>query len=1628
MSRPYRSAKVLSPRQTVNRIERKTMNTEFRQNFRSVASLRCTVTSVLAALLSSITPLCSQIVNDGATVTLSNVTNLFTNNITVGTNGPFTLLVLSDNALVTNRANVAIGVSTTAKSNEVRLVSPSARWLMGGLFAFPTVYLGSNGAFNRVVVSNGATMWGAFNYYIGTQVSSSNNLALVTGPGSLLGATVLTLGNNSAGNQLIVSNGGLVGCFGSTIGSSPGSSNNLAVVTGAGSSWTNENGLNLGLFGAGNQLLVSAGGALLGRSGSVGADVLGSNNVAFITGSGSVWSNDWDLQIGAVSANNRMVISNSATVWGSNAVIGAAVSASNNLVLVTGGGSAWNNLEKFTVGDFSPGNQLIVSNGGSVSAHNDFVIGNTNTAAANSVTLSGPGTRLAVTPGTQLGPVLFIGRFGMNNRLTVQDGALLNTRDAQQGAFSDGNSTLVTGSGTLWTNTHTLTAVSLGSLNRFVITNSAKVHTDTFSMNGHMNDVIVTGSGTELIARSLSPAGSGVTGNQFIVNDGASVRSDDCGINTHLAMVTGAGTSLSNRSLLHMGDGGFENHLVISNGAAVYSGSATIGVSGFQFDNEVLVTGPGSTWSNSSLVKIGAGAERARLIVTNGGAVFSGNTGMIVGEQPSSTNNRVVVNGGTLCATNPSNAAVLDVRRGTNVLNAGLIDADRLIVTNKGTSVVLTAFGNSSSITIPTGSTASQYPSTINVSGLAGLTTKVTVTLSNLSHTFPDDLDILLVSPTGQKVMLMSDAGGGADISNARYTFDDAAGAQLFSEAFNASGTYQPADFEPGESLPSPALPAPYSSSLSAFNGSSPNGAWKLFINDDFNPDSGSLVGWGLQIGTDSSPVPDRGAFEFNGGILLTRGAVISNGMPFVVGTTGSTPASWDVRSGTTNTFVATDLIIGSSASLNALILTNGALLTNSTFAMLGGNVGANSNSATLGGAGSRWWLDDGLFIGDFGSGNRLTVNSGASLVTGSSSAIGNQLVSSNNEALITGAGSSWFSPSGFLFLGGGRGNRLIVSNGASVVTFGGTLGDGFPESSNNVALVTGAGSSWSNTSTLVVGDVGPRNQLIVSNGAAVQVNDVVRVGLSPTSTNNQVIINNGSLRVTNATGTGTLDVRRGSITQTAGLVEVDQLLVTNGLGQFLLNGGTLSSRSSSMGGMSLNVGANIGAATFLLAGNGLHVFGALEIFANSFLIGNGTVGGTVVLDSGGTISPGTSIGKMIFTNTPFLFGTMLMEISKNGGSLTNDQLQVTTTLKYRGILTVTKIGPTALAAGDKFKLFTAPTYLNAFDVMNLPPLPAGLIWQNNLLVDGTIEVATPAALSMSSFIGGASSTGSYTQNFDSLSLSGTGNAWRDNSALQGWYAAQSASPVTITNYRASDGSDNTGSLYSFGSSGSTNRALGSVASDSVGIIAYGFCLTNDTAASVSNFVISYTGERWRNGGSLFVNTLTFWYRVSPAAFTDPEPFLVTNWTSVPDLDFFSPGFSTMAGPLDGNASTNRDALSALIPGLRVRPGQTVFFRWRDDNESGADQGLALDDLVVTFSVLQPRITSVSVNSTNGLLQLAGLGESNNTYAIEAATNLTAPIHWQRLGSNMSDTVGFFQFIDTNAPLLPMRFYRALSP
>ena len=132
-------------------------------------------TSYVLSLLTAsglVLPLGAQVVNDGATGTLSNVTNNITGDVTVGTNGSFTLLILSNNTLLTNSLNGLIGRNATAKSNEVQLLSASARWRMGG-----SLFVGSNGAASRLVVSNGALVENN-NGTLGSRLEGSNNRAM----------------------------------------------------------------------------------------------------------------------------------------------------------------------------------------------------------------------------------------------------------------------------------------------------------------------------------------------------------------------------------------------------------------------------------------------------------------------------------------------------------------------------------------------------------------------------------------------------------------------------------------------------------------------------------------------------------------------------------------------------------------------------------------------------------------------------------------------------------------------------------------------------------------------------------------------------------------------------------------------------------------------------------------------------------------------------------------------------------------------------------------------------------------------------------------------------------------------------------------------------------------------------------------------------------------------------------------------------------------------------------------------------------------------------------------------------------------------------------------------------------
>lgn len=201
---------------------------------------------IIAVTVFAVSPLRAQIVADGATNTLSNVTNTFTGDVTVGTNGSFTLLVLSDNALLTNSVNGIIGRNTTAKSNEVRLISSTSRWRMGG-----SLFVGCNGALLE-----------DFNGHLGSTDASSNNSALITGPGSLWtnrNSVSIASGFFGGRSNTLVVRGSAALVSGGT--ASVGGFGNQVLITGAGSRWANQSDFAFG--GTGNRLELSDGAGLV---------------------------------------------------------------------------------------------------------------------------------------------------------------------------------------------------------------------------------------------------------------------------------------------------------------------------------------------------------------------------------------------------------------------------------------------------------------------------------------------------------------------------------------------------------------------------------------------------------------------------------------------------------------------------------------------------------------------------------------------------------------------------------------------------------------------------------------------------------------------------------------------------------------------------------------------------------------------------------------------------------------------------------------------------------------------------------------------------------------------------------------------------------------------------------------------------------------------------------------------------------------------------------------------------------------------------------------------------------------------------------------------------------------------
>jgi subtilisin-like proprotein convertase family protein len=172
-------------------------------------------------------------------------------------------------------------------------------------------------------------------------------------------------------------------------------------------------------------------------------------------------------------------------------------------------------------------------------------------------------------------------------------------------------------------------------------------------------------------------------------------------------------------------------------------------------------------------------------------------------------------------------------------------------------------FTNSNPITILAGGQATPYPSSVTVSGYTGTITAVTVTLTGFTHTYTDDLAVVVTGPVaGQQTILFSGAGissptqPGTSVTNLTLTFSDSAAATLPINSNFTTGTYRPGLDEYGLSLPAPAPPMPYDDDFAAFVGQAPDGTYSLYVHDFAAPDGGSIASWSIAL-SGITPVPE---------------------------------------------------------------------------------------------------------------------------------------------------------------------------------------------------------------------------------------------------------------------------------------------------------------------------------------------------------------------------------------------------------------------------------------------------------------------------------------------------------------------------------------------------------------------------------------------------------------------------------------------------------------------------------------------------------------------------------------------------------------------------------------------------
>jgi fibronectin-binding autotransporter adhesin len=954
---------------------------------------------------------------------------------------------------------------------------------------------------------------------------------------------------------------------------------------------------------------------------------------------------------------------------------------------------------------------------------------------------------------------------------------ITNSQNYPDGIDLNAGTTIITSTGSVTaTNTDYSYVGDTGSNVTLIVSNG------TLNVNGlvagynpgaNSNSIVVNGSSAVATvgANGIILGYDINTGNSLIVTNGGTVTSAGqvaigsatySGGGQNQLTISGKGSSLTAQGLLTVADSSDSNSVIVQNGGTLTSAGGTVISTAFSSpyggtNNSVLVTGSGSKWNNTGGLIIGDAGSGA-VTIASGAALVSdtitlaaqtGSTGVLNVGTLGGSDTGVTVSAPTIYFGNGSGALNLN-QADTMTLGSVLLGNGALNQNGSGTSVLT---GNSSALTGPvtiSGGTlqvgASNAAFFANGLGIGAIVNNGTLALRQYNS-------ILIGNAISGNGTLLQDSYSATTTLTGANT---STGAVVVN-----SGNLQIGNGGTTGSLGSGGVTLANYNSLLTFNRS-----------DDITV-ANSISGLGAisQVGFGKLTLSGANSFQKlstvdNGSVAITGSLTGGNGRFYVGNTTSG--AALSVENGASVNLGTVDIGETAAANNNTLTVNGGRL---SLAASL--SVGAATNG---------------------NSGNALVINNGGTVSSGNLYVgVAGGTTAGNNSISVSGAGSSLTANGGTVgnFIGANSSsNSLTVSGGASFNAIGNTYVGGSGGVAN-VATVTGAGSTWSNSETIVAGNYG-KGTVNIGNGASVTAGGIViannagstgtvNVGTAGGSDSNVSVNITGGAAIRLGNGNAALNFNQADTTTVSAAISGNGGTVTQaGTGKTILTGNSSYSGTTAITKGTLQVGNGLGTAT--LGKTSIQNAGALafnnagtSVFAGT-IAGAGSFsqnGGTTVLTGVNTYTGDTAINAgtlQVGAGGQLGGGSYAGNIANNGALAYGSDLSQTLSGMISGSGLVTKSSASTLTLSGA-NTYSGSTTVNAGTLSlgttgSLASKALAVTGGSTLLLGNNNQLASDAALNLAGQLNLGGGTTHSSQTFASLTL--TGNSSIDFGALSG--------------------------------------------------------------------------------------------------------------------------------------------------------------------------------------------------------------------------------------------------------------------